>query len=347
MKKILITGAGGPLGVNVTRSLKRAPEILFLVGTECNKYHLNLALTDKIEHVPHASLGDVYIDKMKQVVDKYEIDLIFPTHPLEVLVLGKSRQAFKCNFFLPEQKTIETGNDKYDSFKIWDEKGISVPDTILIENENVLHEAFSRISGKPIWVRGRGTPGLGMGAKALPCKNEEEAKFWIEYWKGWGHFIASEFLPGDNMTWLSLWKDGNLMTSQGRIRLEYVIPHVSQSGVTGAPAVSKTVKSKGLNELGEKAVNALDNKPNGVYFIDFKKDHSGNLKITEINPGRFGTTIHFYTEAGVNFPHLYVKLAFGENIGGVPKYDPLREGLFWLRTLDCGPVLIAEEDLKL
>ena len=40
-------------------------------------------------------------------------------------------------------------------------------------------------------------------------------------------------------------------------------------------------------------------------------------RITEINAGRFGTTIHFYTEAGCNFPYLLVQLAFGEQPAGI------------------------------
>lgn len=38
MKRIMITGAGGPMGVNVTRSIKKAQEDIFTVGTDYNRF---------------------------------------------------------------------------------------------------------------------------------------------------------------------------------------------------------------------------------------------------------------------------------------------------------------------
>jgi carbamoyl-phosphate synthase large subunit len=69
-------------------------------------------------------------------------------------------------------------------------------------------------------------------------------------------------------------------------------------------------------------------------------------RITEINAGRFGTTIHFYTAAGVNFPYILLKIAFGEDYGDIPDFNPLPENLYWIRTLDCGPVLVKKEDIE-
>lgn len=64
--------------------------------------------------------------------------------------------------------------------------------------------------------------------------------------------------------------------------------------------------------------------------------------MTEVNVGRFGTTIHFYTEAGFNFPRLYVQLALGQR----PELERVRDvipvGRTWVRTLDCGPELVTE-----
>lgn len=345
MKKILITGSGGPLGVNVTRSLKQAPDMIFTVGTEANPHHIPLSITDRTEKIPFATDIDNYLNSMKRIEEKYEIDLIIPTHPVEVITLSKFRDKFPGKLFLPSHKAIETGNDKFLSYKAWENEKIAVPRTILITKEKDLKDAFDLLGSESLWLRGAGSPGTGIGGRALLCKSVAQAKAWIDYWDGWAKFICSEYLPGDNMTWTSLWKTGRLIASQGRQRLEYVLPHVSQSGITGAPAVSKTVIDHGMNRLGEKAVKSIDKKPQGTFFVDFKRDDKGKLKITEINPGRFGTTIHFYTEAGVNFPYLYLKLAFGEELEDVKKYDCIKEDLYWIRTLDCGPVMLEGKDL--
>ena len=166
------------------------------------------------------------------------------------------------------------------------------------------------------------------------------------HFDGWGGFIASEFFPGDNLTWCGVFASGRLVACQSRQRLEYVIPHVSPSGITGAPAVSRTVSRPELREIGEKAVRTLADKPHGAFFVDFKGDAENQPRVTEVNGGRFGTTIHFYTEAGFNFPELLVRVAFGElDPDAAPIVDPIEAGTYWLRTLDCGPVLVHQRDL--
>ncbi len=158
---------------------------------------------------------------------------------------------------------------------------------------------------------------------------------------------ASEFLPGANLTWMCAWSDGRLLATAARERLEYVLPHVSPSGVTGAPAVTRTLRRADVAAIGEAAVRALDDRPHGVYFVDLKEDAAGVPRVTEINAGRCGTTVHFYTRAGFNFPWLLVCLAAGLDLGWLPAspHDVVPEGLYWMRTLDCGPALVTDADL--
>jgi carbamoyl-phosphate synthase large subunit len=158
--------------------------------------------------------------------------------------------------------------------------------------------------------------------------------------------VACEYLPGANLTWMCAFDRGRLLASAARERLEYVLPHVSPSGVTGAPAVTRTVRRPDINATGEAAVRALDDAPHGVYFVDLKEDAAGVARVTEINAGRCGTTIHFYTAAGFNFPWLLVCLATGRDLSWLPAdpRDVVPEGLYWVRTLDCGPVLVRAED---
>jgi carbamoyl-phosphate synthase large subunit len=159
--------------------------------------------------------------------------------------------------------------------------------------------------------------------------------------------MASEFLPGDNLTWIGLWNQGTLITSASRRRLAYVIPHVSPSGITGAPAISEIVHREDLNRLGMEAALTVDPKLTGVSFLDFKCDANGQPRITEMNAGRFGTTHHFYSVAGLNLPLMYVQLALTGSVTPAPTlHDPLPEGLTWIRTLDAGPVLLTREELR-
>ena len=340
-KRILVTGSGGPLGVNVTRSIQAAPEEIYTIGTECNEYHTHLSITDKTLLIPPAKNEKDYLEALLKLIEKEKIQMILPTHPLEVRTISKLRQQFEhVKTCLPNHQTIKNAQNKWQTYLTLRKANVPVPHTRLMDTEKDLRDMFSALSTRPIWVRGAGVPGAGIGVASLPCREVSHAHAWIDHWEGWGKMIASEFLPGRNLTWCGLFNLGTLIASQTRERLEYVLPHVSPSGITGAPAVSRTIKDQTVSKVSESAVRALVADPHGVFFVDLKGDSDGAHRVTEINAGRFGTTIHFYTEAGCNFPYLLIKLAYGEPIPNTPIIDPIQENTYWIRTLDCGPVLV-------
>ena len=340
---VLITGAGGPLGVNVTRSLRQAPDPLVLVGTDANRWHLPLALCDRVVLIPPTRERDGYARALERLIAD-GVQVILPTHPVEVRAVAELLAAGRlagAQVALPALDVLERADDKLATQRVLAAAGVPVPRTDLLGGEADLARAFAEMA-PPVWVRGSGAPGLGIGAAALPCRDIDVARAWVEHHRGWGRMIACEYLPGRNLTWMSAWSRGRLLATAARERLEYVLPHVAPSGITGAPAVSRTVRRADMASVAEAAVRALDREPHGVYFVDLKEDAAGAPRVTEINAGRCGTTVHFYTEAGFNFPWLLVCLAAGLDLGWLPAspYDVVPEDLYWVRTLDCGPVLV-------
>ena len=343
---ILITAAGGPGAVNMTRSLALDPE-LRLIGCDASPYYVHLAITHERAIVPRCAERDAYINAVNGLVRRYTVDLIMPNNSLEAHVLSTERDRLEAPVFLPPASTLDKANSKWRSWQIWRESGLPVPETWLVESRSDLQRIFEDHSARPVWVRGAGIPGKGIGGAALPCKSRMQAEAWIDFYRGWGGMMASEYLPGDNLTWIGLWQDGELITSQARRRLAYVIPHVSPSGITGAPAISETVHHAKLNDIGPRAALALDPNLTGVSFLDFKCDAQGEPRITEMNAGRFGTTHHFYSAAGLNLPLMYVRLALGLPLEATPpRFDALPAGLTWIRTLDCGPVLLQPGEVQ-
>ncbi|MBL6975994.1 MAG: hypothetical protein ISR64_09710 [Deltaproteobacteria bacterium] len=345
-KRVLIPGAGGPGAVNMTRSLLLAPEPVFMVGCDCSEYYIHLALTSEKYLIPPASREDEYIDAISRLVDRHDLNFIYPNSSLEMMVLTRHAADLPAPLFVPSLETQETAASKWLTWQCWDRAGIPVPRTVLIDGPDDIEKAFDTLSSRPIWFRGAGIPGKGVGMAALPCRRPIEARGWIEFHDGFGQFVASEFLPGDNLTFMGLYRQGRLVTSQGRKRIKYVIPHVSPSGITGAPAVCHTVHRDDINDLGHRAILAVDPEFNGVAFIDFKGADDGRILPTEINAGRFGTTHHFYTAAGRNNPYFLLKMAFDEALpADLPRYNALPADLYWIRTLDAGPVLLSREEL--
>jgi carbamoylphosphate synthase large subunit len=348
LKRILCTGAGGPAGINFVSSLKAAPEKLHVVGTEANEYFVHLAATDSIYRVPLAKETG-YIDKLNEIIAKEKIEFLHAQPDVEVEVVSEKREKLHALVYLPSKAAVKACQDKLESAKVWQKKNVPVAKTLEIRDEKDIDRAFAEF-GSPIWVRARHGAG---GKGSTPADNKETALFWIRYWKArnvdW-EFIAQEHLPGRNIAFHSLWKEGELVTSMARERLEYIYAYLAPSGITGTPAVQRTVHSDAVNKTGTAAVLSIDSKFTGIASVDLKENAKGVPCVTEINPGRMFTTSYFFsfaskvlrTDFGGNIPYLYTKLAFGEGVPDLPKYNVLPADVYWIRHMDAPGRLVKD-----
>lgn len=342
MKRVLVTGAGGSPAVNFTRSLRKAPEDIYIVGTDFDKYYLMRAEVDKRYLVPAAN-DPLYIDALNKIIDDEQIEFIHAQNDTEVNVLSANRDKLHAKTLFPAQETITTCQDKFLSFEKWEAAGIKVPKTYIIHDKDELQKAFDEFGGK-MWVRA--TSGAG-GRGSLPISDMQTAINWLDFQNGWdGTFTASELLRDDTVTWMSIWHDGELVVAQGRRRLYWELGKISPSGVTGATGGGETVSDPALDEIARKTVLAIDKKPNGLFGVDMAYDQNGVPNPTEINIGRFFTTHQFFTELGVNMPYIFLKLAYGEELPQISKkLNPAPDHMVWIRGIDFEPVLASMEDI--
>jgi hypothetical protein len=225
------------------------------------------------------------------------------------------------------------------------ESGVSSPKFAQADSEESLRDATQAIvdGHEKAWVRAT----RGAGARAsLPVNSADQAVNWARYWvevKGlrFDDFMVTQFLPGREFAFQSLWLSGELVTSQARERLEYLFGHLTPSGQTSTPAVARTVHREDVNEIASRAVLAVDPNATGVFCVDLKEDEAGQPLVTEINAGRFFTTSNFLAEAGANMPYTYLRLAFGER-PDLAKYNAVEPDLYWVRMIDMGFKLVRE-----
>jgi glutathione synthase/RimK-type ligase-like ATP-grasp enzyme len=346
VKRILVTGAGGPAGINFVKSLRIAPEKMFIAGTEASEHYLHLASTDEKYLIPKAKEAG-YIDKLNEIIHEEKIDFLHAQPDVEVEVVSENREKIDAPVFLPSKKAVKACQDKLESAKMWKKQNIPVARTLELREERDIDEAFEQF-GSPIWIRARHGAG---GKGSTPADNRETAISWIRYWKSrnvdW-KFIAQEHLPKRNIAFHSLWKDGELVTSMARERVEYIYPYLAPSGIMGTPSVQRTVQDKNVNKIGTEAVLAIDSSFNGIACADLKENKDGIPCVTEINPGRMFTTSFFFSFAGqvlygnysTNIPYLYVKLGFNEKIPKLQKYDTLPKDVYWIRHMDAPARLV-------
>jgi carbamoyl-phosphate synthase large subunit len=354
-KTILVTGAGGMAGVNFVRALRASERGYRIVGTDFNRYYIHLPDLDARYLTPRHD-DNSFVEKVSSIAKKEKADLIHPQPSSEALVLSKERKKLPSNLFLPNYKVMIRGQDKLKTWQILLASKVPVAKTESVKSLEEIESAFKRI-GERVWVRARHGAG---GRLSLLCNTWEEARDWISLWKRRGtsveEFILQEYLPGRNIAWDSIWLSGKLLTSYARERLEYPFKHISPSGITGTPSVSRIIHDKEINRVAYNSVLALSKKANGVFSVDIKEDASGRPCITEVDPGKFHTTMplwgyiaskHLGLPWYSNLADLYVRIGLGESPPeSIPSFDLLPSGYYMIRNMDSGVIIYREDGWK-
>jgi hypothetical protein len=345
MARIYVGGAGGAPSNNFIKCLRDSTRGDYLIGASSSFTDLFLADVDEKHLVPLASHDD-YQPRLLQLLNGARPDFLHVQHDFEVRAISRLRDEIRAagvKLYLPAAATVEDCVDKYKTFARWKASGVRVPATILLRTPADLTKAFDEL-GQTIWIRA--TEGAG-GAGALPTDNYDFAKLWIDRFRGWGHFSASELLTQRSVTWLSLWYEGELVVAQGRRRRDWSFGNRTLSGVTGVTAVGETCADPMVDRVAQDAISGIDAKPHGLFAVDMTYGNDGWPYPTEINIGRFFTTHYFFCKAGLNMPEIYCNIALRQEFPILEKrINPLPDGLLWVRGMDVEPVLVTKEALE-
>lgn len=347
MTTLLLLGAGGSAAANVLDALRRAPSGYRIVGADASNVKLHLSAADERVVIPRAG-EDGYGAAVRAAAERYGCDVVLPQPDPDVLAVGKLRNELPAATYLPAQAALELAADKLAFTSRLRDGGVAVPDTIAFSALGDVAPAIEKLlaAHDRLWLRAR----VGAGARAsLPVRSSAQGEAWVRWWvdeRGLqpSDFMASEFLPGREFAYQSVWQDGELVAGQSRERLEYLYGHVTPSGQTSTPAIARTVTEPIVDQLARDAIRTLDAVPCGAYCVDIKEAEDGTAKVTEINAGRFFTTSNFFAAAGLNMPDLLVRCALGERPPRCGS-SPLPADLFWIRMVDMGYALVPGDAL--
>lgn len=348
MPKIIITGAGSAQANGVINCLLMANDGDEIIGLGSDPTDLMMSRAHKKYLMPH-SREENYKAAMLRIIEIEKPDMIHFQHDAEISVALRFRDEIVSKgvkMLVPEYETIDTCVHKYKSWLKFKQAGIKVPETIVINNRSDLKRSFYELGDKSgsIWLRSMSIGGGGKGA--LPTNDYEKAAEWIDRSEGWGDFIAAELLTKDTITWLSIWQDGELVVAQSRRRKGWAHSALSPSGVTGVTKVGETCSEPMVDEVAMNAVRAVSDVPNGIYGVDMTYDVNRIPNPTEINISRFFTTVQFFAEAGLNMPKILKDLVLYNKKPNLDNnLNPLKDGLLWLRAMDCPPLLTTQEQI--
>jgi hypothetical protein len=345
MARIQVGGAGGAPGNNVISSLRASGLGDHVIGQSSSAPDLFLADVDEAHLVPKA-VDPAYRDALLGLLERTRPDLLLVQHDFEVRAVSRLREEIAergVHVPLPAKRTVEVCVDKHRSYQAWAAAGLPVPQTMLLRGPSDLEEAIERL-GPEVWLRA--IEGGG-GSGAIATSSVELGRAWIDRFDGWGAFTAASMLGRDSITWQSIWWEGSLVVAQTRRRYEWAFADRTPTGVTGVTRVAATASDPPIDELARASILAIDAEPHGVFGVDITYDRDRRPHLTEINIGRFFTTIHFFTCAGLNMPAILRKLALE---GTMPQLDravnPLPDGLVWIRGMDVEPILTNIDELR-
>lgn len=324
MKKtrIILTGAGGPGGPGIIKSLRIAPQKFFIIGLDNNPNSIAPALVDKFYSLP---FGDdpKYVPELLSVVKKEKVKVILPLNTRELLNLAQNKGLFEkqgAKICISPSDSIETANNKFLLTKLCQKIGVPYPRFILIKNLPEFKEAVlklgcpkKRVCFKPPISNGqRGFRIIDDFSDQLDfLLNHKPTQVVVSFQhiisilkkaKPFPELIVMEFLPGDEYT-------VDILAEQGKSLV--VIPRLRQQIKMGVSFEAITEKEDRIIDYSKKIVKAL--KLHGIVGLQFKRDAKGMPKILESNPRLQGSNV-LSTASGVNLPYLAVKMLLGEKI---------------------------------
>jgi carbamoyl-phosphate synthase large subunit len=347
---VLITGAGGGGGNNLITSIRSSKlgKDLRILGSNMDEYALAKSCADETFLLPCATEPN-YVEALNRLIDKKKIDLVIPNNDREVGAISGNKDRIKIKTFLPKKETVDICQDKFRMFEILKEKNIPTAETCEIKDYEDIYKAFEKLPpSERYWVRMRRS---SASRGAVPVKTPQQAKFWIEYWdKMRGYppniFTISEFLPGRDYAFQSVWKDGKLKVAKLCERLKYYMGENRVSGMSSTPQLARTTKDNNVLDICFRAIKAIDNSPHGNFCIDIKCKEDGTPCVTEFNIGRFCMITPIFDFTGkYNTAEIYIRCAFDMEINIDDPID-IEEDCYLIRDLDTLPTIKRGYEIK-
>lgn len=291
MTRVLVTGAGGPAGVAVIRSLLgRGGVDVFAAdmdGWASGLYLVDAARRRLLE--PGASAG--FVDGIIRLCTEDRIDVVFATVDAELPPLAARRDELLavagCALAAPTYATLEVALDKF-ALAERCATHVRVPVTRLV-GPSALAQAWDF----PVIVKPR--RGAGSRGVRLVHNRDELAALGDD-----PTLIAQEYLPGDEFSVDVLADGAGLVVA--------AVPRTRTRVDSGVSIAGRTVHNSALEDAAAAVARAIG--LTGVANVQLRYAADGIPALLEVNP-RFPGAMPLTIAAGVDMPSLALDLALG------------------------------------
>jgi len=293
----------GP-GVPVIRCLREQDEFTpRLIGLNYDALEPGIYMDDIASanyFIPYPSNGlENLFERLMYIHSKEKLDIIIPTLDSELYGFIKLQDRLRAQgieTYLPRIDSLNwRGKDKL--FDFCKANDISFPKNEVVTNEKDLRQKAKEL-GYPVVVK-------GIFYEAYISHNEEELEgHYRKLVNKWGFpIILQEYIKGDEFNVCAL-GDGEGETV-GAVAMRKLYITDKGKGWAGV-----TISDEELLSLTHKTIRKMKWRSGmELEFMKSKKD--GKFYLLEINP-RFPAWVYLTKAAGLNLPHLMVKLIKGE-----------------------------------
>jgi carbamoyl-phosphate synthase large subunit len=320
---VLVTGAGGPAGIAMLKSLSADPTVR-LIAADMDGWAAGLYLVPGGGRlVIPAGRAPEFADVMLDRCVTLDVDVVVPTVDAELKPLAVARQVFKdagVRLMLPPARALDLTLDKLALAR-------TCADVVRVPRTECLNDDLEPGSWSyPVIVK----PRTGSGSRDITLVGSAPDLKALMPAAG---FLVQEFLPGEEYSIDVLADvDGRIVAGVPRARARV------DSGVSVA---GRTVHDSELETFGAAVARRV-----GLTFISnvqARRDHHGRPALLEVNPRPPGS-LPLTVASGVDMPKLALDALRGRPL---PEHAPFREKAM-VRFLDerfldlselaqCGP----------
>lgn len=274
MKKVLVFPCGSEIGLEIHRSLCNSIHFE-LYGASSIDNHGMYVYKNYIGGVPNIDAYDC-IARINEIIDRYNIDFLFPAHDSAVLKFARNREQIHCKVITSDASTCDICRSKLKTYNVL--KDVVATPRIYNESDELQFPLFAK-------------PDIGQGSRgAHIINNREEYEFFVKNREG---MLLSEYLPGPEYT-IDCFTDRhrNLLFCRGRRRARI------SNGISVNAIPANHAEFQKFAEIINRKL-----KLRGMWFFQLKERASGEFVLMEMAP-RIAGTMGLFRGKGVNFAQL-------------------------------------------
>lgn len=274
---LLVFPCGTEIALEIHRSLKSVP-FINLFGASSVPDHGKFVFANYTEELPFIT-DEHFMEKLNQIIEKNNIQFIFPAYDSVGLFLSEHRENLKAELLISPHEAVDICRDKLKTYRF-------------LEGEDFVPQYWTtpeEVRQYPVFIK----PSVGQGSQgARKVENREELVRCLTERKE--QQAICEYLEGAEYT-------VDCFTDRFK-RLRYAAFRTRSRIRNGISVHSELLPMPDEVSLIAKRINELL-PMRGVWFFQVKKDRRGRYKLMEIAT-RVAGTMCTERAVGVNLPLL-------------------------------------------